>query len=282
MTDVETRICSACVTEKPLTDYYRQSTGVGGYMSQCTACNNSRPPTATRLVRNRARGRAFQLLADRHPEEFAQLLEEETVKAAREHEEIQRAAAAKGAHDANVARIKPGPKRKSVPGKVIEQNSLERLDVARCPHCQTHHDADHQCPGCGGFTPKEPSTPVLMGKPTPPFVIREWAYRNGISCAPRGPIPKDVLVRYAQAHRRLLIAAEPADGDNSDDTPAYDEAIVSRALSGDRTVWTGQNHLERVEVVRRARKRGMSLRDIERITGITKPERYLQSDGGAA
>lgn len=32
---------------------------------------------------------------------------------------------------------------------------------------------------------------------------------------------------------------------------------------------------DRIEIVRRARARGMSLLDIERVTGVTKPERYI-------
>ncbi|MEP7738548.1 hypothetical protein ABKW28_12900 [Nocardioides sp. 31GB23] len=58
------------------------------------------------------------------------------------------------------------------------------------------------------------------------------------------------------------------------DETAYDEAAVARRLDGDRTARIGK--AERVEIVRRARALGWSLLTIERRTGVTKPERYLE------
>jgi ribosomal protein L32 len=203
---METRTCSRCGADKPLEEFYLQEAGRGGRMSQCRTCNNSRRPTASRLVRNRARSRAYAVLAERHPTEYAGLLEQETVKAQAEHDRITAEAAAKGNHDATTARIKPGPKRQG------ETSTVERIDVARCPNCQTHHQADHQCPGCGAFTPREPSNPTLLGKPTPAWVIREWAFLNDVSCAPRGPIPKDVVARFLQSHRRAGVDARRVNG----------------------------------------------------------------------
>jgi hypothetical protein len=52
-----------------------------------------------------------------------------------------------------------------------------------------------------------------------------------------------------------------------------DEAVVLRRLSGDTSV--PMNHAERVEIVRRARRRGWSIRDLERIAGIAKAERHF-------
>lgn len=56
----------------------------------------------------------------------------------------------------------------------------------------------------------------------------------------------------------------------------FDEAVVLRALEGDRTVLGARGlTAERVEIVRRAKERGWTYSDIERITGITKPDRYV-------
>lgn len=56
-------------------------------------------------------------------------------------------------------------------------------------------------------------------------------------------------------------------------TPAYDEAAVQRRLTGDRTARLTK--ADRLEVVHRARAAGWSYLDIERRTGISKPERYI-------
>ncbi len=46
---------------------------------------------------------------------------------------------------------RPGPKRGA-------ERTVDRLDVARCQLCHTHHDADHECQSCGEATP----TPVAQ------------------------------------------------------------------------------------------------------------------------
>lgn len=70
----------------------------------------------------------------------------ETAKAWAEHERVAAEAAARGQSDAPVARLKTGPKRRE------QTDVVERLDVARCPKCHTHHDAGHLCPNCGTDT----------------------------------------------------------------------------------------------------------------------------------
>lgn len=89
--------------------------------------------------------------------------------------------------------------------------------------------------------------------------------------------------RYAREHGWL----PPLALDDLDDTSlpldpaeAFDEAAVLRRLNGDRA--GALTKTDRIEVVRRARERGWSLRDIERRAGITKPERYLTHDDEGA
>jgi ParB family chromosome partitioning protein len=60
-------------------------------------------------------------------------------------------------------------------------------------------------------------------------------------------------------------ASQPAD---------FDEAVVIRRLNGDHAVRT--RNADRIEIVRRAQLRGMSLLEIERVTGLTKADRYTE------
>lgn len=183
-----TRVCTLCGTEKPITEFYEQAAGRGGRASHCRTCNNVRPPTEIRMIRNRARSRAYAELAKRHAGEFARLYDAEFQKATAEHAEIQRAAA--GQPDAAVARLKRGPKRRG------ETSAVERLDVARCPSCETHHDADHECPGCGATTPAQP----IPDSPPKPWQVREWAREHGYDVPLRGPIPTAVQGAYDDHH----------------------------------------------------------------------------------
>jgi hypothetical protein len=198
VTDVETRQCSMCGQTKPLvTGFYASKLGRGGYAAHCTTCASKRPPSASRLVRNRARGRSFAILAERHAEEFSALLEEQTAIAQAEHEQLAAKAREQGNPDAAVARIRPGPKRS------FETSKVDRVDVARCPHCATHHDAAHECPSCGTETPEQPQNPTLARRPVKPWQIREWAYIQGVDCPPRGPVPRRVVEAFARAHRMM-------------------------------------------------------------------------------
>lgn len=61
---------------------------------------------------------------------------------------------------------------------------------------------------------------------------------------------------------------------------AYDEAAVTRRLSGDRTA--ALTKADRLEVVRRARELGWSYLDIERRAGIPKAERYIVDEKRAS
>lgn len=250
------RTCSICDVEKPIDDFYRQAGGRAGRMSHCIACNNRRPPTVTRIVRNRARSRAMALLVQAHEGEFARLYERQFQVARAEHEALQQAAA--GNPDAEHARLRPGPVRAG-------ETKIDRLDVARCQRCLTHHDAEHECPDCGGITPA--TAPAEK-----PWEVREWATDNGIDVPTRGPLPD-----------RIMAAFRTARAEEMAEDPMFDESAVLRRLGGDRNV--PLTRADRVEVVRRARSAGWTYRDLEQRAGVTKPERYLtpaDPSGGVA
>lgn len=81
--------------------------------------------------------------------------------------------------------------------------------------------------------------------------------------------------RYAQEHGwlpPLALDDEPETVD-LDAAPDIDEVAIQRRLAGDKTVRLSK--AERLELVRIARDRGWSYRDLETRTGITKPERYV-------
>lgn len=143
MKESDQKTCTKCGESKPLNAFYASKQVLSGISSMCIACNNSRPITPTRIVRNRARSRSYVVLAERHAAEFEQILAAQLSRAQKEHQLIQSAVA--GQPDAATARLRPGPKRD---GETV----LDRLDVARCPVCHTHHDADHTCAECGTVT----------------------------------------------------------------------------------------------------------------------------------
>lgn len=94
---------------------------------------------------------------------------------------------------------------------------------------------------------------------------------GGVGC---GPCWEQAIRDDALGVDSLRPAPEP--GDHAEP----DEAAVLRALDGDRSV--ALRKPDRLEVVRRARARGWSYLDIERITGITKVERYLPAQQESA
>lgn len=138
------KTCTQCGQTKPMAEFYEQAGGKYGREAACRDCKTqTRSITPNRVVRNRARHRAVAALIDRHRDEFAQLMAAELTTAQAEHEELTAAAAERGQDDAAVARLRPGPKRRE------QTSGVERLDVARCPHCIKHHDRGHVCAKCG-------------------------------------------------------------------------------------------------------------------------------------
>ena len=137
------RTCKKCGITQPIEEYYELRTGKNGRSGHCRICNNKRPPTETRTIAQRARNRASQALIERHRDEFEELRVLHLAQAKEELEQLRAAAAQKRADDIELPRLKPGPKRHT------DSNVIDRLDVARCPHCHEHHDRGHQCPACG-------------------------------------------------------------------------------------------------------------------------------------
>lgn len=183
---VDKKACTNCGETKPADEFLPSNETVTGLSSQCRTCNNRRNPTEARIVRNRARSRATAALVKAHQAEFDRIMATELEKAQVEHARLRAAAA--GQHDAEIARLKPGPKRSD------ETDVVQRLDVARCTSCHTHHDALHECPNCGTETPAE--KPSLL-----PYVVRDWAIAQGIGPVPtRGPIPQRILDAYLEDH----------------------------------------------------------------------------------
>ncbi|VXC07074.1 hypothetical protein [Aeromicrobium sp. 9AM] len=137
------RTCSKCDKTQPIDEYYELRSGVNGRMAHCRTCNNKRPPTENRVIYKRARNRAYADLVKRHADEFNALLEDHKAKALAELEELREAAATQRDEDVALPRLKPGPKRNT------DSSVVDRLDVARCPHCHSYHDHGHECETCG-------------------------------------------------------------------------------------------------------------------------------------
>lgn len=189
----DSKACTNCQETKPLGEFYPDDNNRDGRASWCRTCNNRRQPTQTRMLRNRARNRASAALVKAHPDEFERLYAIEFQKAEVEHQRLVTAAA--GRPDADVARLKPGPKRSD------EDDVTQRLDVARCPSCHTHHDDKHVCPNCGDETPAEPEQ-------IKPYMIRAWAVAEGLGPVPsRGPLPARIVAAYHDAHQDQAAAS---------------------------------------------------------------------------
>jgi hypothetical protein len=149
--------CSQCGETKPLDDFPKHHKGVNGLDSWCRDCKNrGRKPTRNRIVRSRARQRAIAELVALHREEFDELLERHMVYVSDEFDVLQSTAKAQRRQDTDVPRLKPGPRR------IEEQSIVDRLDVARCPHCVKHHDRGHRCEVCGA----RPGEPLRLPKDT--------------------------------------------------------------------------------------------------------------------
>lgn len=189
---VDEKRCASCSKTKPAAEFFAVKHTATGLSSHCRDCENRRSPTETRMIRVRARHRAMAALVESHRDEFARLLDLETVKAREEHEKLKQAS--DGNPDAGLARLKPGPKRKG------QTDVTERLDVARCQSCHTHHDDEHVCPSCGDETPVERATLKA-------YVVRDWAVRLGIGPVPtRGPLPQRILDAYLEENPAAVSA----------------------------------------------------------------------------
>ena len=136
-----TKECNTCKAVKPLSEFYLHDNGRGSKFraSDCRDCSNSRPRVATpaRVINRRARQRATAILLEEHQDRFVELLAQERRVAEAEYYLL-----------GEDAVLKPGPRREG-------QDVLERIDVARCRRCHTHHDRGHTCPACGATEEEE-------------------------------------------------------------------------------------------------------------------------------
>lgn len=99
-------------------------------------------PTQRRVVRNRARGRAVTALIRRHEQEWREVYAAAVAAAEAEAEEIAQTDDAREHYATEPVRLKRGRRKDG-------QKAGDRIDVARCPHCITHHDRGHVCRECG-------------------------------------------------------------------------------------------------------------------------------------
>lgn len=141
----QTKVCTGCGKEKPRSEFHLRKAGGNKRNPRCRDCDNSRTRTATpaRVIRVRARHRAVAALIERHRTEFEELMAEATESARTEAEALaEDPAAAEHYQPDETVRLRPGPRRAG-------QDVTERIDVARCTNCATHHDRGHVCPNCG-------------------------------------------------------------------------------------------------------------------------------------
>jgi len=100
--------------------------------------------SVSRLVDQRARRRATQALIEMHRDEFRDLYQWHRMQAVTEARTIAEAATQKQSFhpSSEPPRLMPG---RRLPGQEV----VDRIDVARCPHCIKHHDRGHVCAKCG-------------------------------------------------------------------------------------------------------------------------------------
>jgi hypothetical protein len=112
-------------------------------------------PTAARLIDQRARRRATQTLIQVHRDEFQRLYNLHRAEAEQEAEHLATAPDAIEHYRSEPVRLMPGR-------RMPDQTAGDRIDVARCAHCVTHHDRGHVCTNCGAIPGKKkaPSSPA--------------------------------------------------------------------------------------------------------------------------
>lgn len=96
--------------------------------------------TLARLVDQRARRRAAQLLIEAHRDEYQTLYTQAHHLALAEAQAL----AAKAPETPT-----PEPPRLMTGRRKADEDVMDRIDVARCPHCIGHHDRGHACTHCG-------------------------------------------------------------------------------------------------------------------------------------
>ena len=146
-----TKKCRGCEKDLPLDEFYKNQAGKHGRATYCKACDNARKRDATpkKVNRTRARHRAVKDLIAAHPDEFARYLATRLAEAETEAETLTEAAANLPSDHDHEPSAKPQPVRLRSGPRKNGETVIERIDVARCGECRTHHDRGHRCPACG-------------------------------------------------------------------------------------------------------------------------------------
>lgn len=105
-----------------------------------TTCRNTPEQRRYQLVYQRARGRAVTALIAAHEAEWEHLFAAKRAEVQAEVDAVDEAGA--DHYGTEPTRLKTGRRKQG-------QTVVDRIDVARCPHCIKHHDRGHACPKCG-------------------------------------------------------------------------------------------------------------------------------------
>lgn len=136
--------CPHCELVKPADQFYLDRSAKDGRSCWCRVCDNERkrqrkyPQTAARMVRNRARQRAAQILIKMHPDEFRALYDLCEGEAAEQADALAQSPALREQFpDGIPIRLRPGRR---------DQGESERIDQAWCSDCRQYHESGHHAP----------------------------------------------------------------------------------------------------------------------------------------
>ncbi len=140
--------CPKCGETKDATsaNFYRDKNSSDGLGCWCKTCTNAIPKaqTRTRILRNRARHRALQMLVERHRAEFQEIYENCRAEAIEQDERLAmdpENAAKFDAQNGQTVRLKPGRRK-------VGETPEARVNQDWCPKCSSYHAQGHQCPTC--------------------------------------------------------------------------------------------------------------------------------------
>lgn len=132
------KVCTKCKQLKPSdeTGFYRDRRSIDRLSSWCRRCMNSVPKAQTRarIIRNRARHRASQMLIDLHAEEFGALYERCRAEAEEEDERLNADPQIAARFDGKTPRLRTGPRR---------GEPETRVDETWCSSCVAYHATNH-------------------------------------------------------------------------------------------------------------------------------------------
>lgn len=146
MTEIlKPKTCPKCKEVKEATrrNFYADKNSRDQLSCWCKLCIDAVPKgqTRTRVLRNRARHRAVQMLVERHREEFQEIYEECRAMAVEEDERLTMDPENAARFDGQTVRLKTGRRR-------IGEQPGPKVDQDWCAKCKVYHAKDHQCPTC--------------------------------------------------------------------------------------------------------------------------------------